>query len=128
MAAPADADSVDCDARVVKRSGLIALLLAAAIAGCGSSDPEVVVATLPATPVPYPEIRARTSDDATPRRQFDARRLIGHDIKWAKRLASRFGCTIRVTEGDDAVDGITLDYRPDRIDVAVQRGVVTRID
>lgn len=60
--------------------------------------------------------------------RLDARRLTGLTTAAARRLARRFGCTVRVVVRNGQSLPRTRDYRPNRVDVRVYDGRVVGID
>lgn len=96
--------------------------------GCGGSDRQTAATSRPDQPALYPLQTGGQAGSAANERRFDARRLIGQDIRSGRRLAAHFGCTIRITSGDGAPDAITGDLDPRRIDVSVDRETITGLD
>jgi len=116
------------------------LVLVAALAGCGSDDPEETAPPADlqrrTKPVWCPKQRyepARRPDgrydvERVPHGDFDARRVIGLKEGEARRLAQGAKCDVRVVERDGEELARTDDLRNDRINVAVERGYVVAID
>jgi hypothetical protein len=58
---------------------------------------------------------------------FDATVVIGDPIGDAEKAAARQGCQIRVAVIDGEPQALTEDFRPDRLNVAIEAGEVTEI-
>lgn len=58
---------------------------------------------------------------------FNARRIFGKALGKAERIAKRHGCVVQVVELNSHAQRVSGDLRPNRIDVAVRRGFVTRV-
>lgn len=62
-----------------------------------------------------------------PRGTFDATAIVGMPIAEAEAVAEDDGCSVRVVERDGEGLASTLDFRSDRVNVAVEDGSVTEI-
>ena len=62
-----------------------------------------------------------------PQETFDATAIVGESIEDASTAASDAGCEVRVVSKDGKPLAGTMDFRPDRINVATENGQVTRI-
>ena len=91
-------------------------VLVLAVAGWWLLVPPVV--HRPSTAVWCPGISSAPTEQ-----RFDSRRILGLEFADGHDLALRHGCTVR-----DIGDGVDDDERGARINVAVSRGVITRID
>jgi hypothetical protein len=58
---------------------------------------------------------------------YDADRLEHRRLKRARRIAHNHGCTVRVIKRDGEHLPVTDDLRPNRINVAVERGRIRRV-
>lgn len=58
---------------------------------------------------------------------YDADRLEDRRMKRARRIAREHDCTVRVVKRDGEVLGVTDDFRPNRINVAVERRRIRRV-
>jgi hypothetical protein len=110
---------------------LAALALAAPALGCGGAGPPRLHRL--ARPAWCPSA-IFTRDHRNPHRlrshghgHFDARRLVGLKLAAASQLAARNACTVRVV-GGDTHPAVTLDLRPDRVNVEVTDGIVTALE
>ncbi len=65
----------------------------------------------------------RTGED-----RFDANRLVGKRLDRARTIARSHDCTIRVVKRDGEPRDVTGDLRPNRTNVVVENGRVTRVD
>lgn len=74
-----------------------------------NSDPAAVVCTGP------------------PQGTFDATAVVGESLDAASEAAADEGCQIRVAIRDGEGLALTQDFRPDRVNVAVEDGTVTEI-
>lgn len=63
-----------------------------------------------------------------PEAVFDATVVVGLTLEEALKAAEAQGCAVRETVRDGEALPATLDLRPDRVNVATEDGVVTRID
>ena len=94
----------------------ITVVLLAACGDSGSGDTEPVKTTPPAKALMCPE----GSD-------FDANTLLGKEEKPAQSLAKKNGCDMRVTERDGEMFPMTMDFRPNRVNVVVADGKVSKV-
>lgn len=118
-------------------SAAAALLLA--LAGCGddseettggavtgtSADSEPGEPTLPE--LPRNDDPAAVTCTGPPRGTFDATAIVGDPVADAKSAAAEQGCSVRVAMRDGEGLALTQDFRPDRVNVAVEDGEVTEI-
>jgi hypothetical protein len=103
---------------MVHRHSLLCVLVAAAlVSGCGSDGDRTPSAS---TPCPRPSTE--------PKNPFDSTQLVGRSVREARGPALRHGCSVRVVERNGHNIVITLEKRPDRIDVVVVDGKIARID
>lgn len=58
---------------------------------------------------------------------YDADRLEDRRVKRARRIAREHDCTVRVVKRDGEPLAVTDDLRPNRINVAVERGRIRRV-
>ena len=58
---------------------------------------------------------------------YDADRLEDRRLKRARRIAHKHDCTVRVVKRDGEHLPVTDDLRPNRINVAVERGRIRRV-
>lgn len=93
----------------------LATLLLAACGDSGSGDAKTTT-TPPAEAVMCPE-----GGD------FDANTLLGNEEKAAQSLAKENGCDMRVTERDGQIFPMTMDFRPNRVNVVVADGKVSEV-
>lgn len=97
----------------------LALLAVAAVTltACGSDSggPKPTI-DKPATAVHCPEGGS-----------WDANELLGKSEQDAEKLAKDNGCTVRVTERDGQGLPATMDFRSERVNVSVDKGVVTKV-
>lgn len=63
-----------------------------------------------------------------PQGVFDATAIVGDPYLEAEKAAVAKGCDLRVVERDGEPLAVTQDFRPDRVNVVVKDGDVTRID
>lgn len=98
----------------------VALIAVGLALGCGGDDPPALHRA--ARPVWCP-----AADFGRPASRFDARRLVGLELGAASQLAVRNRCTLRVV-GGDTNPVVTMDLRPDRVNVDVVDGIVTGLD
>jgi hypothetical protein len=106
----------------------IALLLA----GCGSHSGTVrhVSVTRPGAPIWCPTARSslrQSAPNARSPRSFDTRTLLGLGDARAAAEAQRQGCTWRVISRDGHNYILTADLRLDRVDAALERGIVVSV-
>lgn len=122
---------------------LLALLVLLALAGCGEesdsgsgtdpSPPDLPTATTsPDGSGAIPDLPQNENPSAVrctgpPRGVFDATEVIGEPIAPARRAARSEGCSIRVVERDGRPLAATDDFRPDRVNVATEQRLITRI-
>ena len=125
----------------MRRPAVLIALLGAAVIGCGDDDEPPEPAPRPVQvqerkkPVWCPREtfkQVRRSDgrydvERVPHGTFDARDLLGLRQDAAEELAQRNDCSIRVVRRDGEALAATDDLRPNRINVAVTRGVVTAV-
>lgn len=127
---------------LVAGAALIAALLAF---GCGDDDgsgegaesgtgPDAVTSTNldPAGDQTIPDLPVNTDPKRVqctgpPEGVFDATSVVGSTLARAKEAAAEEGCQIRVAVRDGEPLALTQDYRPDRVNVAVEDGEVTEI-
>lgn len=62
-----------------------------------------------------------------PQGTFDATAIVGEPIDAAEKAATEQGCAVRVAILDGEGQALTQDFRPDRVNVAVDDGTVTEI-
>lgn len=114
-----------------------ALLLA--LAGCGDDSEQTTGGGVTGTSAEpgqgeptIPEL-PRNDDPAAvvctgpPRGTFDATAIVGDSVADAKGAAAEQGCSVRVAMRDGEGLALTQDFRPDRVNVAVEDGEVTEI-
>jgi hypothetical protein len=53
--------------------------------------------------------------------------LLNRDMKYAREWAKERGCTIRIVENDGRGLVVKTDFRPQRINVRLYRGLVTGV-
>jgi hypothetical protein len=58
---------------------------------------------------------------------FDTRTLLGLKETEATADAQRHGCTVRLVERDGHEFGLLADFRPNRVNVVISRGIVTSV-
>ncbi len=104
----------------------ISLTLAAALAlaisaGCGGDDAtdSSTTSTTSAAGLTCPEGGA---EDA-----LETAMLVGETVDQASATAEDHGCEVRVVVEDGEQLAVTLDFNPDRINVAVAQGTITKI-
>lgn len=129
-----------------RKSRHLALLLIAAaalLAGCGDDDggddpatsPDDVVSTTldpgqgetTIPDLPQNDDPAAVQCTGPPEGIFDATATIGTAVSAAMAAAESEGCSIRVAMRDGEGLALTEDFRPDRVNVAVEGGKVTEI-
>lgn len=88
-------------------------------------DPPDGPATIPDLPVNKDP--SAVTCTGRPEGVFDATSIIGQSEAEAADAAAAEGCAIRVVERDGRSLAVTDDFRPDRINVAVEDAVVTKI-
>lgn len=132
--------------RAPRRGAFAALFVLSAlmVAGCGDDAEsegaaeggadDVVSTTNPAPSgaQPIPDLPTNTDPSAVectgdPQGVFDATRVVGKPVTTAKQAAQAEGCQIRVAMEDGKGLALTQDFRPDRVNVAVEDGDVTEI-
>lgn len=114
---------------------MIALVLAAiVIAGCGDdSDDQVTSTTVaPGGDASVPDLPRNDDPSAVvctgpPQGTFDATAIVGDPLSTAEEAAESEGCQIRVAVRDGESLALTQDFRPDRVNVAVEDETVTEI-
>lgn len=122
---------------------LVAALVVSAAPGCGEdsedgSDSDAGPSAPTRTTVPddgggaIPDLPDNDDPAAVqctgpPRGVFDATAIVGESLDLAERSARVEGCSIRVVERDGKPLAVTDDFRPDRVNVVVEDGEVTRI-
>lgn len=139
--------SVDAPAARPGRGPVTLLLLGAAVAlllaGCGSDADEETTAAAdsavtgttndasggePTIPdLPRNDDPSAVTCTGPPQGTFDATAVVGEPVAEAKQAAVDEGCQIRVAMRDGESLALTQDYRPDRVNVAVEDGEVTEI-
>jgi hypothetical protein len=102
---------------------LVALVLALALSGCGST--KVVYVFYPPHPVTGLCGAERSRGRAV--RCLDARVLIGLKPSRAEGVARRYGDEVRIVERNGKGLALTGDYQSNRIDVIVNDGLITRL-
>lgn len=135
---------------MIARRRIAALLgagLALALPACGDDEPESSAppaATSPDTPTSSPPAEPPKgpttvpelpdNDDpsavictAPPEGVFDATSIVGKSESAATTAAEEQGCSIRVVERDGRALAVTEDFRPDRVNVAVEDETVTKV-
>jgi hypothetical protein len=80
----------------------------------------------PGEPDPDRDLTALRCRDA-PGETLDATALTGLGLPEAERRAERRGCSVRVVERDGESLVVTEDFRPDRVNLAVEDGEVVAI-
>lgn len=99
------------------------LALMVGLAGCGSDEIS--------TPAPPPETPAAAAvycpSARKPPEAFDANTLVGKTLSDAKQEAAKFGCSVRAVELDGKPQAATMDFREDRVNVAISDGRVTKV-
>lgn len=140
---------------LIALSGLLLLLTAAALTGCGdgdttSTDPAGTTSAEPTAPaggdavtstdlepgsggagipdMPENDDPSAVQCTGAPKQVFDATAIVGEPIDEATRQARDAGCDVRVVVEDGKPLAVTDDFRPDRIDVVVSDGEVEKID
>jgi hypothetical protein len=109
---------------------LLALALTLALVACGEAEGG---GSRPAEPVAAPEepVSAPARHGATPPAPRAcgrlARRLVGRTLKAARSLAEERRCPLRVAIEDGERLALTEDFNPNRINVRVDGGQVTRV-
>lgn len=129
---------------------LLAAVLLLALAGCGDDaeetteapgagagaptsttlDPSDGTATIPELPRnDDPSMVACTgkAKGAEGPGVFDATAIVGDPLSEAERAAAEQGCEIRVAVIDGEPQALTEDFRPDRVNVAIEDDEVTEI-
>ena len=102
-------------------AGLLLVVLAVALAACGDSDSTESSGTTAAAP--------STETATCPKGTVAADDVVGLTVDQAKAVALEQGCEeIRVIERDGKHLPTTMDFRVDRLNVAVTDGKVTSID
>ena len=92
------------------------VLLLAACGDSGSSETEPAKTSPPAKALMCPEGS-----------NFDANTLLGKEEKAAQSLAKQNDCDMRVTERDGEMFPMTMDFRPNRVNVVVADGKVSKV-
>ena len=100
--------------------------------GGGGDDVTTTNAEPPGSSAPLPDLPINEDPSAVrctgdPQGTFDANAVVGDPIAAAKRAASEQGCEIRVAVRNGEGLALTQDFRPDRVNVAVESGKVTEI-
>lgn len=120
------------------RRAITALLIGSALVGCGDADSEKAerpknppweqvcddVIDQPASPA-CAESRSWRCGKAEDR--LERGELHGRSVEEAHEIAARHGCVLRVVERDGEDLVVTMDYRGDRINVAVKQERVVRV-
>jgi hypothetical protein len=57
----------------------------------------------------------------------DNNQLIGKTLEEGKAYAESIGCTLRVTKKDGEGMMVTMDFRPNRINVAIVNNIITEV-
>jgi hypothetical protein len=105
---------------------MVAAVAAAGVlmVGCGDSDPGASsTQAAPATTSPAEPIRCPSEGAGG----FDTSELVGLSEAAAEARAKQDGCTIRVVERDGEPLPATMDFSPDRVNVAVTDDEVTAV-
>jgi hypothetical protein len=89
-------------------------------------DPDATDATIP--DLPQNDDPSAVQCTGPPEGVFDATAIIGEGIGAATQAAADKGCQIRVVVEDGKPLAVTQDYRPDRVNVAVKDGKVTKVE
>ena len=100
-------------------AGLVVAITVVLLAACGdsgSSETEPAKTSPPAKALMCPE----GSD-------FDANALLGKEEKAAQSLAEQNDCDMRVTERDGEMFPMTMDFRPNRVNVVIADGKVSKV-
>ncbi len=130
--------------RVARLAPLALVAGALAVAGCGddagdsepaTGSPDDVVSTTLDDPggaatipdLPVNEDPAAVSCTAPPMGTFDATATVGGSLKDGRAAALEQGCSIRVAMRNGKGLALTEDFRPDRVNVAVESGEITEI-
>lgn len=114
--------------RLVRRiaSGAIPVLLGMSVVSCGSQSHEGRLADwCPTSTTPVELAKGKPSRPTS--HSFDAALLIGQKQEHASKMASRWGCFLRVTEIDGHKFALLADFRANRIDVVVRRGRIIKV-
>ena len=110
---------------MVRRVVPTLLLSVLALAGCGKSNFRTAVIVEPAHAT---HDRLLCNRRPTPAYcSFDLRRLLGHKLRDAERLAHSVGFHLRVIERDRHRLAGDLNFDTGRVDVATESGIVTEI-
>jgi hypothetical protein len=56
-----------------------------------------------------------------------SKHLVGHRMVGARRIAHRYGCTVRTVRRNGHALDVYADFQPNRIDVSVKHGRIVRI-
>ena len=126
------------------RAALPAVLLALLLLGCGDDSGSGGSGASPDSDAPasttLPDDGGTTIPDlprnddpsavrctAPPQGVFDATAVVGLPLEKAEATAEQKGCSVRMVERDGEQLAVTQDFRPDRVNVAIRDGEVTRI-
>ena len=102
--------------------GLVAALVVSGAGGCGDDSQPTTSTSEPTTTQPALLCPEAGGDDA-----LDTATLVGETVDQASVTAKDHGCEVRVVEEDGEEFAVTLDFNPDRINVAVEDGAITKI-
>ena len=113
------------------RRALLAACLVVAIAGCGADDERSAApARDPDQPVSSPAGQAPPAGEPTsPKvcRRLGGQ-LVGGPVGDGMTSAELRGCTLRIAVLDGVGQVLTDDFRPTRINLRVDDGIVTRVE
>jgi hypothetical protein len=142
-----DQNQADPDHRPTRRRptalgvALLLAVLALGVGACGNDEPATAsgpnaVTSTTAEPgdaggglpdFPNNDDPSAVVCTGSPRGVFDAAATVGEKLADAERAAQQQGCEIRVVVEDGEQLAVTDDFRPDRVNVAVEGGTVTEI-
>jgi hypothetical protein len=74
-----------------------------------------------------PTVQKATWCPVGPRNSFDARQLLGKPEAQGRAGVEAGGCTMRVVSRDGVGLAVRQDWRPDRINVTIDDGVITSV-
>jgi hypothetical protein len=112
--------------------GMMANVLAVEDQYLEQAEPEVLPEVVP-LPAPMPAETAVPGTDGVGEpvpvvdAGFDGSTLVGLTVDEASKLAEASGWTVRVAREDGVDLAVTMDYRDNRFNVAVEAGVVTEV-
>ena len=104
-------------------AGLAVVLAITAPAGCGDDESETTSPSSTETTTSQPAL----CPEAGGANALNIGTLVGKAVDAASAAAEDHGCELRVVQEDGEDLAVTLDFNPDRINVAVEEGTITKI-